>query len=217
MALRGLPDHEEVAEDSFRPSRPTISVQQVSSVIVLRGTDEGLVEKVRQVGKPFGLRVHRGTDSTIVASTQGRGTAGDHAVMAARCALSIQRATRVPTIAVSTGLFFQSGDVPFGRAFDSALVSLLLKDRGTDSTSGPALWLDENTTSLLDSRFEVRQVEQGFLLRGLRETHEPSRTVLGRRTRCVGRKRELSMLQATLSESFEDGVASSVLITGSPG
>lgn len=217
MALRGLPDHEEVAEDSFRPSRPTISVQQVSSVIVLRGTDEGLLEKVRQVGKPFGLRVHRGTDSTIVASTQGRGTAGDHAVMAARCALSIQRATRVPTIAVSTGLFFQSGDVPFGRAFDSALVSLLLKDRGVDSTSGPALWLDENTASLLDSRFEVRQVEQGFLLRGLRETHEPSRTVLGRRTRCVGRKRELSMLQATLSESFEDGVASSVLITGSPG
>ena len=217
LALRGVPVHEDIAEESVRPSRALHSIQQVSSVIVLRGSDEGLLEKVRQVGEPFGLKVHRGTDATIVASTQGRGTASDHAVMAARCALSIQRATRVPTIAVATGLFLQSGEVPSGRAFDSALVSLLLKDRGGDATSGPALWLDENTASLLDSRFDVRQVEQGFLLRGLRDTHEPSRTVLGRRTRCVGRKRELSMLQATLSESFEDGVASSVLITGPPG
>ncbi len=216
--LLAIPEHVEVVADSARPSRLEPSVQQVTSVIVLRDTDGGLAEKVRQVGKPYGLRVYAASDATIVASTQGRGTASDHAAMAARCALSIQRATRVPTIAVSTGLFLQNGEAPSGRAFDSALVSLLLKDRrGADSVGGPALWLDENTASLLDSRFEVRLVEQGFLLRGLRETHEPSRTVLGRRTRCVGRKRELSMLQATLGESFEDGVASSVLITGSPG
>ncbi len=217
LRLEDIPEHEDVSPEASRASRTAVSVQQVTSVIVLRGADVGLIEKVRQVGLPFGLRIHAGTDGTIAASTQGKGTASDHAVMAARCALSIQRATRVPTIAVATGLFLQNGEVPSGRAFDSALVSLLLKDRRVESSAGPSLWLDENTASLLDSRFEVRQVEQGFLLRGLRETHEPSRTVLGRRTRCVGRKRELSMLQATLSESFEDAVASSVLVTGPPG
>src|SRR5690606_27020778 len=36
-------------------------------------------------------------------------------------------------------------------------------------------------------------------------------------TRCVGRKRELSTLEATLAESFEDNIATSVLITGDPG
>ncbi|HXS19258.1 MAG TPA: protein kinase, partial [Polyangiaceae bacterium] len=217
--LQEIPFHDERAEESARPSRSSVhSLQQVTSVIVLRGTEIGLFEKVKQTARPFGLRVHQGTDATIVASTQGRGTAGDHAVTAARCALSIQRGTRVPTVAVATGLFLQHGEVPSGRAFDSALVSLLLRDRGNEpSTGGAALWLDENTASLLDSRFDVRQVEQGYLLRGLRDTHEPSRTVLGRRTRCVGRRRELSMLQATLSESFEDGVASSVLVTGPPG
>lgn len=218
-ALRELPAHEERVDESVRPSRASShAFQQVTSVIVLRGSEEGLLEKVKQVARPFGLRVHQGSESTVVVSTQGKGTASDHAVAAARCALSIQRVARVPTVAVATGLFLQHGDVPSGRAFDSALVSLLLRDRGGDlGTTGAALWLDENTASLLDSRFDVRQVEQGYLLRGLRDTHEPSRTVLGRRTRCVGRKRELSMLQATLGESFEDRVASSVLVTGPPG
>lgn len=207
-----------VASDVY--SSPQSAVEQhIASLIVLRGDEEGVFEKANRAAVPHGLRARRGLEQTIVIATSGAGTAGDHATRAARCALAVQRATRASQIAVSTGLSQQSGEALTGRALDSALVSLLLKDgfQGADLPQGPCLWLDENTAALLDSRFDVRAVEQGYLLKGLRETYEPTRTVLGRKTRCVGRKRELSMLEATLAESFGENVASAVLITGAPG
>lgn len=215
--LIALPELDDAPPSLAMESRPGSGVQQVTSLIVLRAEDESIFARAVQAAEPHGLKVRRGTDETIVIATQGRGTAGDHAATAARCALAVQRATRVNQIALSTGLSQQTGEALSGRAFDTALVSLLLKDSDAVEGSGPCLWLDENTAALLDSRFEVRATEQGFLLRGVRTTYEPARTVLGRRTRCVGRKRELSMLAATLTESFEDSVASSVLVTGPPG
>lgn len=200
-------------------SPPSSAEQHIVSVIVLRGEEAGVYERAVRAAAPHGLRAHRGAEGTIVIATRGAGTAGDHATRAARCALAIQRATRASQIAVSTGLSFQTGEALSGRAMDSALVSLLLKDghQSADWPQGPCLWLDENTASLLDSRFDVRAVERGYLLTGLRETYEPTRTVLGRKTRCVGRKRELSMLEATLREAFDEHSASAVLITGAPG
>src|SRR5690606_37901580 len=113
----------------------------------------------------------------------------------------------------------QVGEALSGRAFDSALVSLLLKESAKvgNLPQGPRIWLDENTAALLDSRFDVRAVEEGYLLSGLRETYEPTRTVLGKKTRCVGRKRELTLLESTVVESVHDRTASAVLITGPPG
>lgn len=215
--LQALPIFEDSPMSSAEPSLVASSIQQVASVIVLRDKAENIFERAVRAADPHGLSVQRSTDGTIVAVTGGRGTASDHASRAARAALAIQRATRAHQMAVATGLSHTTGNVLSGRAFDSALVSLLLKDADAEMFSGPCLWLDENTAALLDSRFDIRSVEQGFLLRGLRETYEPARTVLGRRTRCVGRKRELSMLEATLSESFEDSSASAMLVTGVPG
>ena len=215
--LLSLPPLDDAPPSEVQESRTGSGIQQVTSLIVLRADQPSTYDRALQAAGPHGLKVRRGSDETIVIATQGRGTASDHAARAARCALAVQKATRATQIAVSTGLSQQTDEALSGRAFDSALVSLLLKDSEQDSSSGPCLWLDENTAALLDSRFEVRSTEQGFLLRGMRSTYEPARTVLGRRTRCVGRKRELSMLEATLAESFEDQVASSVLITGAPG
>ncbi len=217
--LEQLPSLSDTVPQDVASSQPGSSEQHICSLIVLREEEEGVFEKAARAAESHGLRARRGVEDTIIIATNGSGTAGDHATRAARCALSVQRATRAPHMAVSTGLSQQAGEALSGRALDSALVSLLLKDRDvpTAQPQGPRLWLDENTAALLDSRFDVRSVEEGYVLRGLRETYEPTRTVLGRKTRCVGRKRELSMLEATLAESFEESVASAVLITGPPG
>jgi hypothetical protein len=217
--LESLPSLSDAVTSEVQPSQPGSAEQYVASLIVLRGDEEGTYEKASRASAPHGLRARRGDDGTIIIATSGVGTAGDHATRAARCALSVQRATRATQMAVSTGLSQQTGEALSGRALDSALVSLLLKDglQGGELPQGPCLWLDENTAALLDSRFDVRAVEQGYLLRGLRDTYEPTRTVLGRKTRCVGRKREVSLLEATLGESFSEHAASAVLITGAPG
>jgi len=217
--LARLPELSDEAASEARPSMPGSVEQQVTSVVVLRDGGDGAMERAQRASEPYGMRAGPGSDNTIVIATRGTGTAADHAGLAARCALAVQRATRATHIAVSTGLSRKVGEALSGRAFDAALVSLLMKhsDGDTEARAGTCLWLDENTAALLDSRFDVRAVAEGFLLRGLRETYEPARTVLGKRTRCVGRKRELSTLEATLAESFEDNIATSVLITGDPG
>lgn len=217
--LESLPALSDAVPSDVLSVQTSSAEQHIASVIVLRGEGDGIFEKASRAAAPHGLRAHHGAEGTIVIATSGAGTAGDHATRAARCALAVQRATRASQMAVSTGLSLKTGEALSGRAMDSALVSLLLKDgiQGADLPQGSCLWLDENTTALLDSRFDVRAVEQGYLLKGLRETYEPTRTVLGRKTRCVGRKRELSMLGATLGESFGEQVASAVLITGAPG
>lgn len=217
--LDALPELEDAVPQEPPVGSNEIREQHVTSLIVFRDGDESTFERARRIAQPHGMRVSRSTDDTVVIATHGAGTAGDHATRAARCALSLQRAVRIPQMTLSTGLSLQAGEVVSGRAFDAALVSLMLKDAGQldEGARGARLWLDENTAALLDSRFDVRAVEQGYLLHGLRETYEPSRTVLGRKTRCVGRKRELSMLEATLTESFEDRMATSILVTGPPG
>lgn len=219
ILLQNLPPLSDARVSEVHSAPQSAAEQHIVSLIVLRGGEEGVLEKASRAAAPHGLRAQPGIEGTIVIATGGAGTAGDHATRAARCALAVQRATRASQMAVSTGLSQQTGEAYPGRALDSALVSLLLKDdfHGTDLPQGPCLWLDENTAALLDSRFDVRAVEQGYLLKGLRETYEPTRTVLGRKTRCVGRKREISMLEATLSEAFLENVASAVLITGAPG
>ncbi len=219
LRLKALPRLDDRPPVQEEPQAPASVEQQVTSLILLRKEGAGTLERAARAAEPHRMRAHEATDDTIVIATYGHGTAGDHATQAARCALAVQKATRATRMALSTGLSQQVGGALSGRAFDSALVSLLLKDgaSGEAVPGGAAIWLDENTAALLDSRFEVRGVEQGYLLRGMRETYEPARTVLGKKTRCVGRKRELTMLSATLEQSFQDGTSTSVLVTGPPG
>lgn len=208
-------------EEDYSQSTPLASGEQhISSVLVLRDDLEGTYERTKQVALAHGLNLHRNKEGILILATTGVGTASDHATRAARCALALQKATRARDISISTGLTLAGSSVPSGRALDSAHVSLQLSHRRGDSGSvprGSTVWMDENTATLLDSRFNVRAAEHGFVLLVVRESYEPTRTVLGRKTRCVGRKRELSMLEATLHECVEESMASAVLVTGAPG
>lgn len=198
----------------------TASEQRISCVILTRSGTEEAFQQAERAAQLHGVRPSRLADGTIVALISGRGSATDQVAQAARCAVAIQESMHAPAVALATGLAVNTGDGPSGRAIEAASTALLhLESKLAEGEGGRrgTVWIDETTATLLDSRFDVRSTDLGFLLRGTRQTLEPTRTVLGRQTRCVGRKRELSLLGATFDECREEGVANIVLVTGPPG
>lgn len=199
----------------------TASEQRISCVILTRTTSEHAFELAQGAAQAHGVRPSRLADGTLVAMISGRGSATDQVAQAARCAVALQKAMAARAVVLATGLAVTTGERPSGKAIEAASSALLrLEERqasGTGETGRGTVWVDETTATLLDSRFDVRSTEFGFILRGTRQTLEPTRTVLGRHTRCVGRKRELSLLTATFDECREESVANVVLVTGAPG
>jgi serine/threonine protein kinase len=70
---------------------------------------------------------------------------------------------------------------------------------------------------VLGARFEIASEGAEHRLRGERDAFEATRTLLGRTTPCVGRERELALLEATFAHTIAEGTASVVLITGAAG
>lgn len=222
-ALRRLTDLSDRVPESRAPSSSaavTTSEQRIACVILTRSDSEETFRRLERAAQLHGVRPSRLADGTVIALISGRGSATDQVGQAARCALSMQESGDTPAVALATGLAVTTGQRPSGRAIEVASAALLQLESEAYSGEGsrrPTVWIDETTATLLDSRFDVRSTESGFVLRGTRQTLEPTRTVLGRHTRCVGRKRELSLLQATFDECREEGVANIVLVTGPPG
>jgi tetratricopeptide (TPR) repeat protein len=86
----------------------------------------------------------------------------------------------------------------------------------SDATPG-AVRLDALIAGLLDVRFEVRTDDRGFWLYGERELAEPTRTLLGKPTQCVGRDRELAVLESLFDECRDEPVARAAVIVGPSG
>ncbi len=161
---------------------------------------------------PYGGRLEVLADGSLVVIAAEEGAANDRATSAARSALALRRAlpANVP-VAVATGRgVVTNGWSAVGEVIDRA--AALLR---AGSKQGVAI--DEVTASLLDERFEVRGGDGGLLLLGEREVPDPSRTLLGRPTPCVGRERDLAFLEATIDECIGDSVARAALVTAPAG
>ncbi len=76
--------------------------------------------------------------------------------------------------------------------------------------------VDARTVSLLEHRYGVEAAGDAYRLARALEAEVP-RTLLGRPTRTVGRRRELAMLDATWLECADEPRARVVLVTAAPG
>jgi eukaryotic-like serine/threonine-protein kinase len=160
----------------------------------------------------------------MVATLSGTGIATDQAAQAALCALAVRAAIPERPMALATGRGEVAGRLPVGEAIDRAARMLYARWATHPLEAAPLataraepIALDEVTAGLLGARFEVGGDAIGLELRGERAVHEVSRTVLGKPTSCVGRDRELAVLDGVFSECLEEGVARVVLVTGAPG
>ena len=148
----------------------------------------------------------------------GAGAASDLAARAARCAMAIRAILEDVPIAVVTGRGDLSSRVPVGELIDRA-VALLAAGRISTATAlgSPSIRLDEVTAGLLGARFDIVGDSGAHRLRGERDAFEATRTLLGKTTPCVGREREIAVIEATFAHSIAESRASAVLITGGAG
>jgi eukaryotic-like serine/threonine-protein kinase len=153
--------------------------------------------------------------SLVIVLSERGGAATDLAARAARCALALSERSSCRFV-VATGRGIRDQGLCLGEAVERAGTML----RALDEREPAAIWLDEVTAGLLDARFQVTPRTNGllvFLLSGEDPSVDAARPLLGRPTACVGRERELAMLELTFAACSDDGEARAILVTGPPG
>ena len=166
---------------------------------------------VRERASRYGGEAVRLTDGTVlVIFSGGGGTAMDQAVRAARCADDLRSLHPTAVVSLATGLAQTTERLPVGEVIDRA--AALLVGRNESVTA-----MDGVTASLVEVRFEVREESGAQILGAPRRDHEEARTLLGKPTPCVGRDRELAMLESLLDQCIEERSTRAVLVTALPG
>ena len=144
-------------------------------------------------------------------------SASERALAAARCALTLR--DRLPGVPVSLATVRSGlGDDEFvAEAIDRAAELVRDAPRSVRHAVAP-VHIDEATAGLLDARFDVRSADGGLeLFRELDGGADEARSLLGVATPCVGRERELAMLDATLAQVIDEGLARAVLVLADAG
>ena len=191
------------------PARPDHSTDTL--VLVPQSPcDPGDVDALRAAVLPYGARLERLLDGSMILTLSGRGAPTDQATAAAHCALMLRAALPDVATSISTGRAVLFGRLPVGDVIDRGAELLRGQPRGT-------VRLDEVTADLLGERFEIAGHEGHRMLRGERQLGERPRTVLGKATECVGRERELALLAGTFEECAVEPVARAVIVTAPAG
>jgi tetratricopeptide (TPR) repeat protein len=127
--------------------------------------------------------------------------------LGATAGFALALATILPEspLALATGRGVLAGRLPVGDALDRA-VQLA-------TTKRPGVWLDAVSARLLEARFRI---SPNLELLGTREREE-TRTLVGKRTTCVGRERELATLDAVFAQCAAESQASALLVVGPAG
>jgi tetratricopeptide (TPR) repeat protein len=162
-------------------------------------------DRVRELGERLDVLA----DGSLLVTVASTGPAMDRASRGARAALVLRGVFPEACIAVVSGRAVVADELPLSEIVERALELI-------SAPGAPTIRLDEASADLLGARFELRD-EGGPALAAEREGPDAPRTVLGRATPCVGRARELGMLEGLFEEVLTEPVARVVLVTGPPG
>jgi hypothetical protein len=191
---------------------------------IVDGTWQGMKSlsgRLRAAIQPFGAQLESLANGMIVVTLPGRHSATDQATRAARCVLAMRAAAPNVPMVLATGRAVLEERLPIGDAVDRAI--RMLKAHQADDVAHLAsgkkqpIHVDEVTAGLLDSRFTVRSDGTGLELVGEQAAADAGRMLLGKPTPCVGRERELVMLEGYFAECVADDVARVVLVTAPAG
>ncbi|HEX2573146.1 MAG TPA: protein kinase, partial [Polyangia bacterium] len=177
-----------------------------------QGASRGLAleRELQSIVTPFGARVESLGEGIFVALMLGQGVATDQVARAAHCALALRGAFSEAQLALATGRCVLGSRLPLGEVLDRAMELLGLP------AASDRIRLDAITAGLLGAVFEVEEDPEGPRLHGARK-RDGTRTLLGKRTTCVGRERELAMLAGLYEECVSEPVARAVLVTAPAG
>ena len=167
----------------------------------------------RELSSSLGTSAEVLVDGSLVVVIEGT-AAVDQAARAARAALRLrelgQSKDMALHLAIATGRGEISGTMPFGEVVDRACALL-------DSVAeGGGVRVDVLTSNLIEGRFRVVTDEHGSVLMGELDA-EGVRSLLGRKTQCVGREREIGTLVALFAEVKDESAPRMALVTGEAG
>jgi hypothetical protein len=173
-----------------------------------------VLARLQDASKQAGGRLERLADGSLAVALWAPGVAEDRVAVAARFALSIRALVGDRPIALTTGRGAMGGKLPLSDAIDRAAARL-----GPGARGGPAsaVAIDDVTAALLDPRFSFRETPAGHELTGERERADTARTLLGKPTPCVGRERELRLLEEAFAACVDEPGAQAFLITAAAG
>ncbi|MBK8255107.1 MAG: protein kinase [Polyangiaceae bacterium] len=207
--------------------RRVASVVLVRPALRLAGPEDittsktAMMSEVSRLARLFGpdaARVDRLVDGTVFAIVTGKTAAQDQALMAAQCALALRSEVSLGAMSLVTGSGEVSAGQWVGEALEVAAQLVRVEERRAEKESVPfSIRIDDVTAALLGGRAVIEKDVHGSRLVGLRSDEPIGRTLLGKPTPFVGRERELTLLQSTLTECAEEPVTRAVVVTAPPG
>jgi len=156
--------------------------------------------------------IRRLSEHGLLIVLAARGVTTDRAVQAAQLACALRHVEPGLCTALATGLLQTGKRSVLGDVIDHAAELLHAAERGAGETIADGL-----TADLLRARFELSQLGEQWLVHEPRVLDATPRLLMGKQTPCVGREKELALLEATLLECKTDRVVRSVLVTAGPG
>ncbi|MBK8256606.1 MAG: protein kinase [Polyangiaceae bacterium] len=200
------------------PPDKTVAADQAVSEVAATVLSEVAVQgagSLTEAAEAHGGVIDHLVDGTVVLTASGVGVATDRAALSARLALAVRPSAQGVPMVLSMGLGLSGGRAPVGEVIErAALLLRQTRNRGVDS----GIAVDDLTAGLLGDRFEVRRAKGGLWLERERDLKDADvRLFLGRQTPCVGRDRELSLLEDEVDEAVNLPSARAVLLLGDAG
>ena len=168
-------------------------------------------EELSAASPRFGVRVHPLADGTAIALAPDDLSAADQASLLARFGKHVAELVPAASVAMATGMAVTGGRLPVGEAIERGVRIVRVAEPGR------GVYVDDVSAALIASRFDVRREGEQLVVEDARHSLDATRPLLGRPTSCVGRDRELAILDATLAGCTDGGGASIVLVTAPPG
>ncbi|MBL9013728.1 MAG: protein kinase [Myxococcales bacterium] len=175
--------------------------------------DHRRLAQIRETTLPPDSRFEVLADGTVLVAIWGRANARDQALQAVHAAVSMSAVMPDPVV-VATGRGVVAGTWPVGEVIDRAARMLR---RARRAASGPGVVVDQLTAGLLDSRYDLRVEGETFVVLREHRPDDSARRLCGVPTKCVGRERELRLLEELYAEAREEPGARAVVVTGTAG
>jgi eukaryotic-like serine/threonine-protein kinase len=193
------------------PSALTRAERRVCCILLAQrvrlGSEE--VTELQRLALAAGAVLTHLPDESVLVTAQSSALPTDQAIRVARAGLALR--SRLPQLKIAMALGRSAGGQGnlVGDAIARAVASLRVAAPGE-------IRLDPTVAEILDARFEVARDELHVQLVRERETETP-RTLLGRKSTWVGRRREMLTLAGMFDECIDEPVARVVLVTGPAG
>lgn len=187
--------------------------QGAANARTISPADHERLARIRDTTLPPDSRFEILADGTILVAIWGRANARDQAGQAVHAAVGMA-ALMPDAVVVATGRGVMAGTWPVGEVIDRAARMLR---RARRDKAGASVIVDQLTAGLLDSRYDLRVEGESFVVLREHRPDDTARKLCGVPTKCVGREKELRLLEDIYAEVRAEDSARAVVVVGSAG